>query len=113
MKNYRQDGTNVTLTAPTGGFTGGNIYVLGGMACVAVGTAAAGERAAVIRGCEVTYPKATGTALVQGADAYLHIANNEIVAASGAGIKRVGFVKDSVDAAATEVIVILATGKIA
>lgn len=112
MHNYRQDGTNLTLTAPAGGLTSGKIHHIGGMVTVAVGNADAGERGSVQRGCEITYPKKTGTALAQGADAFLHVADDEIVAAAGSGIKLAGFVKDAADAAADTCIIVLTLAKV-
>jgi predicted RecA/RadA family phage recombinase len=76
MKTSVQEGATLTITAPVGGTTAGNIYVNGDFAGVALSTAAAGSAAVLELGTGVyTFPKATAEAWSLGAKLYWDAAN--------------------------------------
>lgn len=75
MKNYLQDGHNLTLTAPGGGVVSGSGYVIGGLFVVAVATAAATE-SFVGTTCGVfSLPKTAAQAWTEGQKIYWDAGN--------------------------------------
>ena len=81
MKNYVQDGSNLTLVAPTGGVTAGMPYAIGDIVVVAHEDAAEGE-AFVGFTCGV-FELATASSPTAGASAYITSANAIVSTASG------------------------------
>jgi predicted RecA/RadA family phage recombinase len=107
-KNLVQDGDVLTLTAPVGGVISGNLYIIGGIAVVALVTAAAGVKFAAARKGVFTLPKATGanTDLTEGVTVFWDAANNQVKRVSATGLRVIGV---AIEAAATTD----ATGKVA
>lgn len=69
MKNFVQEGDVITLTAPSGGYTGGQLVVVGSLVGVATSTVAEGGLCAVSVEGVYTIPKAA-PALTVGTKVY-------------------------------------------
>lgn len=75
MNNYIQDGDTLDLTAPSGGVTSGNAYLIGNLLVVAKVTAAVGEKfAGLVKGV-VSLPKTSAQAWTEGQKIYWDNAN--------------------------------------
>ena len=72
MKNYRSEGKTLNLIAPAGGVTSGNPYIIGGIFCVAMGDADAGETFVGLVEGVAGLTKASGTTAAAGAAAYFN-----------------------------------------
>jgi predicted RecA/RadA family phage recombinase len=59
MKNYIQLGNNITVAAPEGGVTSGDLVVIGSLIGVTADTAAAGEDVVLATGGVFELPKAS------------------------------------------------------
>ncbi|MFE8600237.1 DUF2190 family protein [Archangium violaceum] len=70
MKNYRQAGDTLTLTAPAGGVTSGSVYLIGALLVVATFSADDGAPFTGARSGVYELPKAGGEAWAQGAALY-------------------------------------------
>ncbi|MEM9378420.1 MAG: DUF2190 family protein [Planctomycetota bacterium] len=90
MKNYKGSADRLTLVAPAGGVVSGGLYVIGGMAVIAEGTAAAGELFSAVARGEFSYAKATG-AVTAGARAFYDSGNDNVTATSASGRFPVGY----------------------
>ena len=97
MKNYKGSGDNLTLTAPSGGVTAGQVVLLGGILTIAIGTAAEGELFAGQRTGEITYEKAN-VAVAAGERAFFDRVNNRFTNASATGLFPAGTFTDDADA---------------
>jgi predicted RecA/RadA family phage recombinase len=104
MKNGSGSGANLTLVAPSGGVESGKLYVLGGLAVVAVNSAAEGELFAGLTEGEFTFPKAA-VALEQGGPAFYNTTTHVITDVSASGLFLIGSCTAAADSGA-------ATGKV-
>ncbi len=69
--NFTQNGDRLTLTAPAGGVESGKLYVVNGLAVVALGNAAAGDEFVGLRRGIYTVAKTAPLVLAQGAQLFL------------------------------------------
>lgn len=67
MKNYVQRGENITVAAPTGGVSSGNLIIVGALAGVAVADAAAGDAVTLATVGVFTLPKRLSASFASGA----------------------------------------------
>ncbi len=91
-KNFKQPGDILTLTAPAGGVVSGGLYIIGGMAVVALTTAGAGVSFAGQKEGVFELPKATGanTDLTEGQAVFWDATNGVIKRVSAPGLRLVG-----------------------
>lgn len=102
MKNYKQPGDVLTLTAPSGGVVSGTPYLIGGQLVVATHSADEGEDFAGKRsGVFSDLPKDTGAAWTQGELLYWDPGNDELTTAADIGNIPVGVAAEAALMAAT------------
>jgi predicted RecA/RadA family phage recombinase len=74
MKNYICSGERITVTAPSGGLTSGDVYLLGHKICIVLNGADEGEAATLLTKGVVEVTKGTG-AITQGTPVYWDVTN--------------------------------------
>lgn len=91
-KNYKQKGDVLTFTAPGGGVVSGNLYIIGGIAVVALTTAAAGATFSARADGVFELPKATGanTDLTEGQTVFWDAATSTVKRVSASGLRVIG-----------------------
>lgn len=67
MKNYVQRGENITVAAPTGGVSSGNLIIVGALAGVAVADAAEGDAVTLATVGVYSLPKRLSASFATGA----------------------------------------------
>jgi predicted RecA/RadA family phage recombinase len=90
MQNYKQPGDIITLTAPSGGVTGGTAYKIGQLLVVAMADAAEGEPFEGRRTGVVTLPKNTSDAFSEGQRVFWDDGASECVNAATTGDHEIG-----------------------
>lgn len=70
MKNFIQEGKNLTLTAPGGGVVSGTVYLIGSLLVVATVTASEGESFVGLVTGVISYTKPGSQAWTEGAKVY-------------------------------------------
>ncbi len=86
MKNYKQPGEILTLTAPTGGVVSGYAYLIGALLVVAQVSAAEGALFSALTRGVVTLPKATGSAWTEGEKLFWDNTNKRFTDTSATGL---------------------------
>jgi len=86
MKNYVQKGDAIEVVTPSGGFTSGQIVVVGALAGVCSGKYAEGETAVVCLEGVYTVPKVASGAIAQGAKIYVAASGGSATATVGSNI---------------------------
>lgn len=109
MKNFVQVGDTVDFTAPSGGVTGGEGYVIGATFVVAESSVAEtltfqGRRTGVVR---LTKASGSGTAISQGAQVWWDNSAKNVRHATATGRFPIGTAAAAAGNDATEVLVIL------
>jgi predicted RecA/RadA family phage recombinase len=88
-KNFIQPGETVTLAAPAG-VSSGDLIVVGNLAGVCAHDAAAGAEVEVTVSGVWELPKATGTAIFQGASVWWSTGDENVKAATATGLWPIG-----------------------
>ncbi|WNG37874.1 DUF2190 family protein [Archangium violaceum] len=106
MKNYIQPGQSLTLTAPAGGVTSGQPYLIGSLFVVATGSAAAGSPFVGARCGVFELTKTAGQAWTEGAALYWDNAARACTTVSTSNT-RIGWAAQAATSAATTGAVLL------
>ena len=102
-KNFIQPGETVTLTAPTGGVSSGDLIVVGSLAGVCAYDAAQGAEVEVTVVGVFELPKATGAAINEGARVWWSTTDKNVKAASATGLWPIGTAVKAAGSADTSV----------
>lgn len=86
MKNFVQKGDNMEVVTPSGGYTSGQIVVVGALAGVCAGTTLEGETAIVALEGVFTVPKVASGAIAQGVKIYVAASGGSATATVGSNI---------------------------
>ncbi len=87
MKNYIQPGNNITVAAPAGGVTSGQLVVIGSLIGVASTTQAAGANVEIATSGVYELPKVAADAIVAGDKLYWDAGQAKLTKTAGTGSK--------------------------
>jgi len=87
MQNYIQPGNNITVAAPVGGVTSGQLVVIGALIGVASTTQAAGANVEIVTGGVFEIPKVAADDIGVGDKLYWDAAQSKLTKAAGTGSK--------------------------
>lgn len=87
MTNYIQPGSNITVPAPTGGVTSGQLVCTGALIGVASTTQAAAEPVEIVTAGVFELPAKPTDEISVGDLLYLDVANNYLTKTAGTGSK--------------------------
>lgn len=103
--NYKQPGNSINLTAPSGGVTSGNGYVIGNTFVISAVTAAVGASFAGSPVGVYELTKDSGDTGAEGADVYWDNTNKKVEFASATGLFKIGTLTEAATSGKTTAIV--------